>query len=615
MPPGFTNLQQGQLVELTGTVGYFQGEIQLNVDTTVSPVVLALGIPLAPPTLITPLDVNFSNGSHNLQDGDKWQGSYVKLYDLRVINVQPGPLRITCVDNSNNQILIFGEFKDLGSVHTYAVNMRLDSVKGIVLHYWPGAGTPMYEICPWHDSMVYVGNPVPIVSNLVRTPVCPGPANSVTVTVDAQGSTTPADPITSVTLYWATGGSTTYTAVPMTQIPSTSTYQATIPAQSEGTYVHYYVVAQDQSGDQVKFPRFEPQSYRVNSAGCRITDIQYVIPSVLYAYNPSGRRDYLGSGYATLSVSNVPGVVTASENDLGYIHIQQPGAPEWAGIWVRPTSQQPNLNIGDTVVVVSAIVDEYFGLTNLRNAQITRVGVASAPIPATVLPLNVIYGDTQYAVTEPYESMLIRFRHDNPTQFLRVVQPTVSTQAVHQGDYRVGMDPFDPLRGIRVLAGRQTNNIFSSLNVSYVNDSVWAVTDGLINPTLPLCEVADTTEVDSLQGILTYQWNFLKLLPRTNADFFGIRKTSCGSLTTAVAGTGSLSLSIGPNPTSGLVWLAASEEIGELRAEIRTVEGRQLRRATFTGQYGWDLSDLPSGVYLLSVKGSQGVVLVRLIKL
>ncbi|RMF52118.1 MAG: hypothetical protein D6750_02675, partial [Bacteroidetes bacterium] len=441
-----------------------------------------MGIPLARPASITVADLNFSNGSQNLQAGDPWQGSFVKLEGLTVQRVETNPLRITVTDANRYQIVIFGEFK--GLTNRYPVGTRLDSVKGIVLHYWPSTGTPMYEICPWHDSLMYVGNPVPNVRNLTRVPVCPKSNESVQVSVEVTSSAS-TDPISGVTLYWATGSSTTYTAVPMTA--SGSTYSATIPAQPQGTYVHYYVVAQDQSGDQVRFPRFEPQSYRVNDRGCRITDIQYVIPSVLYAYNPSGRRDYLGSGYAGLSVTDVPGVVTASENDLGYIHVQQPGAPDWAGIWVVTASQMPSLQIGDSVVITNATVKEYFGLTRLTNATVTRVGPASAPIQPVVLPLSVVYGDTQYAATEPYESMLVRFRHDNPTQVLKVVQPQISTQQSHAGDYRVGMDPADPLRGVRVLAGRQTSNIFSSLNVSYVNDSSWAVVDGVINPNIPLC--------------------------------------------------------------------------------------------------------------------------------
>lgn len=616
-PVGFTDLVQGQLVELTGTVDYFQGEIQLRVDTNVSPTILGAGVPLAPPTPISVTDLNFQNGSHNLQSGDQWQGSYVKLTNLRVTGVAPNPLRITCEDPGNNQIVIFGEFKGLSN--SYPPNTFLDSVKGIVLHYWPSTGTPMYEICPWHDSLMYIGNPVPLVSNLRRTPVCPGPSNSVNVQIDVSAATS-SDPITQVTLYWATGASTSYTALPMTQVSSTTTYEATIPAQSEGTYVHYYVVAQDQSGDQVKFPRFEPQSYRVNSAGCRITDIQYVIPSVLYAYNPAGRRDYLSSGYNRLSVTNVPGVVTATENDLGYIHIQQPGAVDWAGIWVRPTGGAPNLQIGDSVVITNAEVDEYFGLTNLRNATITRVGPASAPIAPIVLPLITVYGDTQYTATEPYEGMLIRFRHNDPTQVLRVVQPKVSTQSQHAGDYRVGMDPSDPLKGIRVLAGRQTNNIFSSLKVSYVNDSSWAVTDGLIDPSLPLCVVADTTELDSLQGILTYQWNFVKLLPRNNNDFFRVRKASCSSSDTTGGGGGGPSavisaglegIWVGPNPTSGELWVVVPAEYGMLQGQLLTLEGKRLEQRALNGRVQWDLSSLSPGLYLLVIEGSQGRAVIR----
>lgn len=620
LPTGFTALQQGQYVEITGTVSYFQGEIQLLVDTTVSPVLLAVNIPLAPPASITVADLNFSNGSHNLQSGDPWQGSFVKLTDLTVQNVATNPLRITVTDPSGYQIVIFGEFK--GLTNSYPVGTRLDSVKGIVLHYWPttGTATPMYEICPWHDSLLYVGNPVPNVRNLTRTPVCPKSIDPVQVSVEVTSSTS-TDPITGVTLYWATGSSTTYTAVPMTA--SGSTYSATIPAQLQGTYVHYYVVAQDQSGDQVKFPRFEPQSYRVNDAGCRITDIQYVIPSVLYAYNPSGRRDYLGSGYATLAVTNVPGVVTASENDLGYLHVQQPGAPDWAGIWVVTASPMPGLQIGDTVVITNATVNEYFGLTRLTNATLTRVGVASAPIQPVVLPLNVIYGDTQYAATEPYESMLVRFRHDDPTQVLKLVQPKVSTQPPHAGDYRVGMNPAEPLKGIRVLAGRQTSNIFSSLNVSYVNDSSWAVVDGVINPTLPLCVVADNTEMDSLQGILTYQWNFVKLLPRNNADFFRVRKTSCTDTTggggggggAALVGAGMLPLRWGPNPASSEVWVEVPGVYGLARARLYTLEGQFLRERAFIGSGEIELQGLSPGLYLLEVEAQGQITRVRLLHL
>lgn len=619
MPPGFTGLQQGQYVELTGTVSYFQGEIQLLVDTTVSPVILGIGVPLAPPTPLTVADLNFSNGSHNLQSGDPWQGSFVKLENLTVQSVATNPLRITATDPNGYQIVIFGEFNGLSN--NYPVGTRLDSVKGIVLHYWPSTGTPMYEICPWHDSLMYVGNPVPNVRNLTRAPVCPKSTESVQVSVEVTSGIS-ADPITGVTLYWATGSSTTYTAVPMTA--SGSTYSATIPAQPQGTYVHYYVVAQDQSGDQVKFPRFEPQSYRVNDAGCRITDIQYVIPSVLYAYNPSGRRDYLGSGYATLSVTDVPGVVTASENDLGYIHVQQPGAPDWAGIWVVTASSMPSLQIGDSVVITNATVNEYFGLTRLTNATVTRVGPASAPIQPVVLPLNVIYGDTQYAATEPYESMLIRFRHDNPTQVLKVVQPKVSTQSQHAGDYRVGMDPADPLRGIRVLAGRQTTNIFSSLNVSYVNDSSWAVVDGVINPSIALCVVADSTELDSLQGILTYQWNFVKLLPRYNADFFRVRKASCTDTTgggggggggAALVGAGTLPLRWGPNPASSEVWVEVPAGYGLARARLYTLEGQLLQEHAFIGSGTLELRSLPQGLYLLEVEAQGHVARVRLLHL
>ncbi len=616
-PVGFTQLQQGQYVELQGTVSYFQGEIQLLVDTNVSPVILGLNVPIAPPVPIAPDSVNLPGQlTHDLQKGDKWQGSFVMMRNLTVTNVQTNPLRITATDPNNNQVLIFGEFK--GLTNLYPPNTFLDSVKGIILHYWPGTGTPTYELCPWHDSLMYIGDPVPNVSNLTRSPVCPNSTSNVTISVNAF-SPSASDPITEVRLFYAIGNSTTYTAVPMSQVPSTNTYQATIPAQSQGTYVHYFVRAYDQSGDSVRLPRFEPQSYRVNDAGCRITDIQYVIPSVLYAYNPNARRDYLGSGYNGLQVTDVPGIVTASQNpsdtSLGYVYIQQPGATQWAGIWVRGSGLD-NLRVGDSVKVDVATVDEYFGLTNLRDAQVTRIGPAQSTIQPVILPLNVIYGDTQYAATEPYESMLIRFRHDNPGQPLYVVAHKIpGAPSQHQGDYRVGMDKNDPARGIRVLAGRQTNNIFSSLNVSYVNDSVWASQDGLINTDIPLCIVADSTELDSIQGILTYQWNFVKLLPRNNRDFWNVRGTNCASRSSHLASSLSRDVVVWPNPFQQVLMVEVPASWGKVRVELLSAQGQRIEAREVTGSIQWSLPELPQGLYFLQVWGPQGPMVIRLVRL
>lgn len=563
-PTGFSSLTQGQFVELTGRVDYYRGEIQLMIDTSTSPTVLNPSVPIPAPRPVNLTTLGDPNSPAAMTSWDTLQGSFVYLKNVRVINT--GSLYIDVIDNNGNSIRIFDNFGNTTypgfNPSNFPLNTTIDSLSGIVFHYKPSSGTPRYEIIPWHDTLLKIGNPAPMVSNLGRQPVCPKATDAVTISVNATSSSS-SDSISSVTLYWATGNSTSYTAVPMS---GSGTYTATIPPQPEGTYVHYYVQVQDQSGDQVRLPRFEPQSYRVNNKGCRISDIQYVIPSVIYAYNPSGRRDYLGSGYNTLTVTDLPGVVTSSTNDLTYIYIQEPGQSAWAGIWVVGDATLDNLQVGDSVVITSAQVSEYFGLTRLVNATANRIGLASKPIEPIVLPLNVIFGDTQRASTEPYEGMLIRFRNDNPTQPLYVVQPKVDPiNSSQKGDYRVGMNVNDPLKGIRVLAGRQTNNVFSSLNVSYVNDSSWSVTDGAMNPNIPICVVYDTTTIDSLQGILTYQWNFIKLLPRQNTDFFNVQKSSCGTQQGGGGGGGSAlvtqasrSLSIYPNPAYHSITISGS---------------------------------------------------------
>ncbi|MGQ9864499.1 MAG: T9SS type A sorting domain-containing protein [Bacteroidia bacterium] len=605
-PTGFSSLTQRQLVEIAGEVSYFNGEIQLMIDVNTPPTILNPNATIPAPQPLNLTALGDPTSPTAMTKWDTLQGSFVYLKNVRVVN--SSTLYIDVIDNNGNTIRIFDNFGNTTypgfNASTFPVNTTLDSLSGIVFHYKPTSGTARYEITPWHDSLLKIGNPVPAVSNLTRQPVCPKANDAVTVSVNATSSN-PSDPIASVTLYWAMGSSTSYTAVPMS---GSGTYTATIPAQAEGTYVHYYIEAQDQSGDKVRFPRFEPQAYRVNNQGCRISDIQYVIPSVIYAYNPSGRRDYLGSGYNTLTVTNVPGVVTSSTGDLTYIHIQEPGQSAWAGIWVVGDPSLDNLQTGDSVVITSAQVSEYFGLTRLVNATANRIGPASRPIQPILLPLNVIFGDTQRAATEPYESMLVRFRNDNPTQPLYVVQPKIDPlNTSHRGDYRIGMDVNDPLKGIRVLAGRQTNNVFSSLNVSYVNDSTWSITDGAMNPSIPLCVVYDSTTVDSLQGILTYQWNFIKLLPRQNADFFNVKRSSCrqgsggGGGGSALASQPARSLSVYPNPATRSLTLSGSLHQPQT-LEVYNSIGQLVERIAIPSlPYTLSVENYLPGIYFLRV--------------
>ncbi|RMF49219.1 MAG: T9SS C-terminal target domain-containing protein, partial [Bacteroidetes bacterium] len=129
----------------------------------------------------------------------------------------------------------------------------------------------------------------------------------------------------------------------------------------------------------------------------------------------------------------------------------------------------------------------------------------------------------------------------------------------------------------------------------------------------------DSTELDSLQGILTYQWNFVKLLPRYNADFFRVRKASCtetaGGGGAALNEAGTLVLRYGPNPASHFVWVEVPPTYGLAKARLYTLEGRQLQETSFSGQAEIDLSRLPQGLYLLEVEAGGASVRVRLIHL
>ena len=62
-----------------------------------------------------------------------------------------------------------------------------------------------------------------------------------------------------------------------------------------------------------------------------------------------------------------------------------------------------------------------------------------------------------------------------------VVQRNADGPNNNFGEYRIGSDTALPDTGCRVLAGRVTSSIISSLDVSYVNDSIWTDNSGMMN--------------------------------------------------------------------------------------------------------------------------------------
>lgn len=168
------------------------------------------------------------------------------------------------------------------------------------------------------------------------------------------------------------------------------------------------------------------------------------------------------------------GVVTASNewDNLGAIFIQQEGAVEWGGIQLKGSSDLYTLEVGDRVLI-TGVVDETSGGTTLN--FITNVTVLIATWSSAPYPWVSILSNYSFPENAKYEGMLLTLERAPNTVFVVDQNPD---EPNNFGDYRDRFQHIGPDMGCRVLAGRQTSSLFSSLFVSYINDEAWETNSG-----------------------------------------------------------------------------------------------------------------------------------------
>ena len=279
------------------------------------------------------------------------------------------------------------------------------------------------------------------------------------------------------------------------------------------------------------------------------------------------------------------GVVTASaeSDNLGFVYIQEPGVTEWGGIPLYGNIGLADLKIGDEVAVQGTVM-ENFGVTQL--SSITSLQVVDSGL--TVLPIELDpshFSTASFLDIEKYEGLFVRLT--NGVDSVYVVNPDVGF-----GDYRIGTDTANINNGCLVLAGRQSSSTSSSLNVSYVTDSVYFDVDGMMN--VPLIEVMHGDAFPWVQGVVTYGFSNYRLLPRNNADF--------GQTSTGLVSSEFKTIAVYPNPSNGQfnIDLSMLHENGLL--EVYAMDGRMiLSRNVPPSQLTLNLSEFGTGVYHLRI--------------
>ncbi|MBT3647541.1 MAG: T9SS type A sorting domain-containing protein [Flavobacteriales bacterium] len=514
------NLIAGDSVEVIGVIDDYNGESEIMPLEGTSITILGQGQSITP-TVIDISDLNDPDRNNILTTGEQWEGVYVEIHGATVASVDffSGGSRVSfnIEDQSGNLVNVSDRFlvqKLPGEGGTFVapnVGDQLDTLRGIILHSknnCPGFSGRGYELHPFQESDYVYGASAPRIFNIGRSPLVP--SSSQTVDVDAEITDNDGN-VVSATVYYATGATGgTFTSVSMTN-SSGDDFEASLPAQADGTLVRWYITATDDSGLVTTLPNSDPATltylYRVRDNGLSIFDVQYTPFS-------SGTSPYVGQ---TVSVE---GVVTSSINsqdtgDLGYVYIQQENQLTYAGLWLQQGSTLTSLSRGDKVEVEGTVV-ESFGMTALTDiSSISNTGSGTIS-PLVLNPDSFsIYNPTNQ---EQFEGMLVRYEHPTGGERLYVVEKNAdAVTGNNYAEYRIGTDEFNPSEGSRIITGRLSGN--SSLYVSYVNDSIWETSNGTMN--VPVYAVNYGNSMESISGILYYSFGAMKLLPRNNNDVVG----------------------------------------------------------------------------------------------
>jgi len=603
-PDDLLNLIAGDSVEIKGVVLNYLSAANPNAapigESEINPLtVKVIGSGVATPTVVDLSDINDVNQVNNLATGEQWEGVYIELQDVTVTAVvyfsSNTRVSFNVVDAAGNKINVSDRFlaqrlPALGGTYVPpVVGDKFDHLRGVLAHSVNGCtGTGRgYELYPTKpsDYKVTAGFSAPQISNITRSIVTPTDAQSATVSaniIDVDGT------VASAGLFYAVGVNTaTYTLVAMTAVGTT--YSAAIPAQADGSFIKYYVSATDNGGLTASQPAVpagitNALFFTVRNGGTTIYDVQYTP----YANG--------NSGYINTDVT-ISGIITASVNDLGYVMVQQEGGLlGWAGLSLTGNASLATLATGDKITATGT-VKESFGMTRLESiSAISKTGTGT--IQSVTAPVD-SFSSYKYSRNEQYEGMLVTF--NNPGKKLYVVAKNAETGA-NQGEYRVGKDVFSPKAGCRVLAGRQTSTTFSSLNVPYVNDSLYMTADGIMN--VPPCVVNYQDSMESVTGIIYYSFSNMKLLPRNAADFVKFSGVNCPL--TSVDNTLLEGVSVYPNPAADMLHIRMEANTPAI-AVLRDMTGREVARTTAQGETVLSTVNVANGTYVLSIT-SRGAV-------
>lgn len=669
-PFDMLNAVAGDSVEVVGRVNNFQGMTQIypitfrrlltsNLVPNVPPLIDGQRVEGIAPRTVTVAELNGPNAVNKLTTGEQWEGMFVELRDLTVVNVTPNPpidpnsnvrVRIICEDADGNQIQVYdrfragripGESAGRGRLEVPLIGARYSSLRGMLTHTknnptgqtceditWSTLDQG-YQLHPFYYTHYQLGDAPPALTNLRIEPLVPSTSQNVTISVDAT-ALNPGVSVAGVSLYYSfdTANVAGFTEVVMTR--SGSTWSGVIPSTNfnEGSRVYYYLKATDSRATPlvsllprvpvsipgVSLGRQNPYFFVVRNGGLKIRDVQFT------PFN-NGRSAY-ENFVVTLS-----GVITATPSIAGFVAMQDDDATEWGGIIVENnTSFLDGIRLGQRHRFIGRIAERQAGastFTVLTDLQINRTPIpleANVRINPVVLNSTVLGGNYDFAKHEKYEGMLVALVNGTANEKLFVVDTNADAPS-NFSEFRVGpnntiLGSFVTISGTnrntlipgtRVLAGRvPVANSPNSLRFSLITRPT-LLANNSVNPTAPDTAqmklrgvkpiiVNTNISMDTLMGIVNHSFGNMKLLPRDNNDVKGLNVDVATSLYKEAI----IYVKLYPNPTDGI--LTVDTQLPQYTVCVYNVLGVKVLEDKMALKGYLDIRKLPSGLYYIKVE-------------
>jgi hypothetical protein len=498
------NLKLGRKVRVTAKIGNFQGHTQLYV-LPIPTQVISLGNTITPQVIKLSDIMKNNQGSNEPQfaTGEQWECVYVEIKNVIIDNISPSGQRwFWSIKDDNGNVLSIRDYSgyyrnddldyDANTPRGFAppaVGSRLPYIRGVITESGNN-GSKQYYIAPLYpdDVPAALAEP-PTVKRIKVNPyvVTPTTAPTISATITDNGT------VASAVLYYAVGyGNTTFSTVNMTG--ADSTFTATVPAQTAGSIVKYFIKATDNEGNYI----YSPDSIGLNSAYKVINGLTTIkdIQETVYGHG--------GSMYVTDTLKNisVPGVVvsTNASNDLGLFVIQD-GTGPWSSIFVRPTLGDgvTNWKRGDSIIITQALVTERynlgsdpfgsvsntFGVTFLENVKFTVAGRCKTMPAVTNVLIDSLISKTFNK--EPYEAMFLSFKDA----------------------YVINKNPDDPSNFGEFTIHTNQNASVGFRGENYSND---------LGFTFNIDSLTLGEKLPVFQGVLSYAHGNWKMYPRNRTD-------------------------------------------------------------------------------------------------